>query len=87
MSATEQGVNLRRHLPNPLRVRISCPDCGWVSEMDGEKDKVNKDQTAFDCPRCGAHYSHEDFWAEHEQKVQAMHHNHAQADLTNEETE
>lgn len=42
---------------------------------------------AFDCPRCKAHYALEDFNHEMQEKLMAQFHNHAKADLTQEEQE
>ena len=68
--------------PNPMRMRMSCPDCGFIMDEDSWPE-VRK--AGFDCPRCEAHYSEEDFHHEHSEKLLAMHHNRATADLTQEE--
>jgi len=41
----------------------------------------------FDCPRCKSHYAIEDFNYEMNEKHMAQHHNHAKADLSQEEQE
>jgi DNA-directed RNA polymerase subunit M/transcription elongation factor TFIIS len=66
-----------------MRWRESCPDCGFI--LTEKEEHELKRKNAFDCPRCQAHYTAEDFLAELEQKHMAQHHNHAKADLTNEE--
>ncbi len=69
---------------NPMRFNTSCPDCGYV-EDELEKRKRRLRQKGFDCPRCGAHYTEEDFLNHLNEKRQAQYHNHAKADLTDEE--
>lgn len=63
---------------NPIRARVSCPDCGWI---DFNKDPDAQMPGGFNCGRCGAHYAEEDFWKDHEQKLQALWTKRAQADL------
>lgn len=72
---------------NPMRWHISCPDCGYIEteEQSQRRHVLNGGSGAFDCPRCGAHYSAEDFETEMEQKHMGQHHNHAKADLSGEE--
>lgn len=69
---------------NPLRCHASCPDCGLVL---ADFNKVNAAGHPFDCPRCAAHYPHEDFWNEQEQKRMAQYPKLARADLSGEERE
>lgn len=66
---------------NPFIVNDSCPDCGFVP--DNLTQKINADRP-FDCPRCGAHYSREDYHHEMHEKFMAQKHNHATADLSQE---
>jgi len=66
---------------NPFIVNDSCPDCGFVPEKYVQMVNESK---PFDCPRCGAHYSREDFHKECREKFMAQKHNHAKADLTQE---
>lgn len=69
---------------NPMRFNVSCPDCGQVIH---ERDWLKSFDQAenFTCIRCGAHYSKDDFNNELYEKHMAQHHNHAKADLTQEE--
>ena len=77
------GMSDKKPTPNPLRWRESCPDCGFINtEFEGERLERGK---GFTCPRCGVHYSAEDFHEEMEAKHQAQYHNHAKADLSQEE--
>lgn len=71
--------------PNPLRWRESCPECGFIL-TDIEAQQV-EGRGAFDCPRCQAHYTSEDFARETNEKHMAQHHRHAEADLSGEEPE
>jgi len=61
---------------NPMRFHISCPDCGFPDEVQANE---------FDCPRCGAHFSQEDFNAELHEKAMAQYPRIAKADLSQEE--
>lgn len=70
---------------NPLRWRICCPDCGWIPEDRFLAEQFELGTKPFDCGRCGAHYSADDFALEMDAKHQAQHHNHAKADLSQEE--
>lgn len=70
----------KKKRPNPMRLRASCPTCGWI---DARWDTSPK--TAFDCERCGAHFSAEDFFRELDEKRMALRHNTALADLSGEE--
>jgi hypothetical protein len=74
----------RKHVQNPLRWRICCPDCGWIPDNEDFAMKVENGYIPFDCGRCGAHYATVDFEAEMDAKHQAQHHNHAKADLQSE---
>lgn len=73
--------------PNPLKWRVSCPDCGYIVTDEDYRKRLVDGHEGFDCPRCAAHYSAEDFHEELRQKHMAMHHNLAQADLSQEELE
>lgn len=68
---------------NPIRIHISCPDCGWLNDswLNEPSD------VPFDCKRCGTHYSVQDFYEEHQQKLMAQKHNTAKADLSGEEND
>lgn len=64
-----------------MRWNASCPDCGQViteAEYYGMRN-------GFDCPRCKCHYATQDFEEHLDEKHMAQHHNHAKADLTQEE--
>jgi hypothetical protein len=55
-------------------MNASCPDCGLIVTEDGAEleGKTVRCWTApanyFDCPRCKAHYTNEDFWASYHDK-------------------
>lgn len=68
---------------NPMRWNECCPDCGFV--IDEYESNMVRAGGAFDCPRCKAHYTKEDFRHEMHEKHMAQHHNHAKADLSQEE--
>lgn len=89
-----------KRLPNPLRARCSCPDCGMVIDDEAAPwsaelliasgftpAQAAEHATSFECPRCGAAYDCQSFWDAHREKLQALHSNHAQADLSGEEDE
>ena len=73
---------------NPMRFNVSCPDCGFVETEHEAKLRyvATKGNGSWDCPRCKCHYSGEDFDEHMNEKHMAQHHNHAKADLTNEES-
>lgn len=65
---------------DPTNTKLSCPECGlvfvrvavpWATRTDtGESVKpFNESTGAFDCPRCRAHFTSGDFWAEHHFKM------------------
>jgi hypothetical protein len=79
MSAT----HAKPHRPNPIRRRVSCPNCGLNVD-----DKAGMDRSCnFTCPRCGDHYSCFDFWHHQYEKWQAQNHKLAEADLSGEQDE
>lgn len=67
---------------NPFIVNSTCPDCGYVPDLMTQQ---TMDKKPFDCPRCGVHYSLEDYLHEMHEKFMAQKHNHATADLSNED--
>lgn len=63
--------------PRWMRMNAACPDCGYVlkDENDGFTNDFNRvaglrgpTNFRFDCPRCKAHFTGEDFWREHRDK-------------------
>lgn len=52
-------------MPKPfwMRAHCSCPDCGMILDADNWSQAFDK-ASNFDCPRCKAHYSAQDFEAE-----------------------
>ena len=78
---------------NPIRSRCSCPECGWfdpVDDFSGLQESHDEHGNVlgiwFDCPRCQAHYSSDDYWELHHGKEQARNHKRAKADLSDEES-
>jgi len=63
--------------PRWMRNQLSCPDCG-LTFTEPELGEImyprSKDGSyhpqPFDCPRCKAHYTEEDFWNEHQFKLE-----------------
>ncbi|GEM_PF-4753494 len=61
--------------PRWMRTHIACPDCGQIIDeenaprMKSVEFGVKLEARHFDCPRCGVHYTAEDFWKEHEFKT------------------
>lgn len=70
---------------NPMRYHECCPSCGFV--LTEIESAMLEKKPAFDCPRCKAHYALKDFNHEMQEKRMAQFHNHAKADLTQEEQE
>lgn len=71
-------------MPNPMTWRDSCPECGYIYHNEIELQGMLQ-SGAVDCPRCKVHHTTEDWMAEANEKHMAQHHNHAKADLSNEE--
>lgn len=67
--------------PNPIRSRVSSPDCG----LDITFSRQGLTTHCFNCPRCSTHYDIHDFWTEQEEKWQAQNHKRSTADLYGEE--
>jgi hypothetical protein len=75
---------------NPMRFHESCPDCGLIVDdgfaySDERRVRCVDKSYNFTCPRCKAHYSKDDFIEALYEKSMAQHHNHAKADLSQEE--
>jgi tRNA(Ile2) C34 agmatinyltransferase TiaS len=79
MSAT----HAKSHRPNPIRSRVSCPDCGF----DISLSRAGLTLTGFTCPRCSTHYDIHDFWLEQYEKWLGQNHKRATADLSGEQDE
>lgn len=61
--------------PRWMRRYVACPDCGTILEDGssqprnaGENGLLSLPYKAFDCKKCGAHYTPNDFWREQEEK-------------------
>jgi DNA-directed RNA polymerase subunit RPC12/RpoP len=52
--------------PKWLRQYLSCPECGFIVKEDLER--LGGDDNHFDCSKCKAHFSNQDFWTENIEK-------------------
>ena len=53
--------------PKWMRNNASCPECGYVIEIE-DAPKVGEKAT-FDCSRCKVHFTGEEFWEAHNDKL------------------
>jgi len=49
-----------------MRNYVSCPECGFI--LTALENNGLEGGIPFDCPRCQAHYTHDDFWGEQHEK-------------------
>jgi len=62
--------------PKWMRRHLSCPDCGLIVEIEdapkyenwGAPFVMGLPAVAFNCSRCKAHYTAEEFYADHDDK-------------------
>ena len=60
MNTDIQQSNKPRRVPWFARNREACPDCGFIPD-EIQLEVRFKAGLGFDCARCGAHYSEQDF--------------------------
>lgn len=55
--------------PRWMRNHVSCPTCGKiVYESDEGWKHIRGGTASYDCTKCGAHHSWEDFWEHNHEK-------------------
>ncbi len=64
----KQTSKKKKKVPWIFRRKLSCPNCGFIIQIDDIKYEDN-----FTCPRCKAYYSGYDFWEENSFKWDYSH--------------